>query len=767
MSDQNLNSCKHDKCTEPIYDPSMWQLRYHHRKRDLHPCCEEDGNLCNVGKSFDNSKNSWYKKSSSSPQKLVACSHTDCGKRYASYQSRSNHHKDHIKCSSPCTKCCSPAVPVYTLEPLPTLPSKRDFLEDFKDNAVIADVKDAGSKLLPGDSVVLTKEGDEWYFSTLGEQVDAAFTDIMQKLKKAKVELSLGLLDWIKKNTSISRLVDADEEEALKYFAENAHIIAGLKEYPCLDRILSLPSIKALTRLKDVMEVSDKNWVEFDKALNVPKGFKISSIKRCRRKMTEDLVLTETPGGRGIERELLQTVSTAIRREYLSRKDPPVLKKSDEGFPIVKVKVGLDEGKICKRRNLMITTMDILSAKSVSQCKSTSDTYIINLYLAKPGEGSAEKSEFIEEECANLFDSLERLKKDPYIIIDNVKYKLELTICVDLACMVKLLGLKQVYNHQCKYRCPYCNVSNDDIGDFTVESYDFRNLQDMTKLAREKFYQKNSGTKLASCTRKSKSDLFGLCDVPLLKEMDIEDLNPCLVHALMSQCKLLRAHLWSEVQHQYVPKTLFWESIGKFVKLPDKPIDELAPEDIKVNRSETLKIFQNPEIMLHCLDSISTNLYIKTLRVWEMMYCLFVVAADPPEDFTEKEWRQKAKLMACLFVELFLKECVTTYMHIFVYHFGFFIEKHKGLESVSNYSTEGTVFICKKYIKNSGNKFGGVQGYLGTLITTSNSTRSWFTADIVQRDTEFRGIIWKEDEDSILAWRSKIFAKLMETTKIQ
>jgi len=104
------------------------------------------------------------------------------------------------------------------------------------------------------------------------------------------------------------------------------------------------------------------------------------------------------------------------------------------------------------------------------------------------------------------------------------------------------------------------------------------------------------------------------------------------------------------------------------------------------------------------------------------------------------------------------------------------------LESVSNYSTEGTVFIGEKYIKNSGNKFGGVQGYLGTLITTikkndrmqqylldfkENSTRSWFTADIVQRDTEFRGIIWKEDEDSILAWRSKIFAKLMETTKIQ
>ena len=73
--------------------------------------------------------------------------------------------------------------------------------------------------------------------------------------------------------------------------------------------------------------------------------------------------------------------------------------------------------------------------------------------------------------------------------------------------------------------------------------------------------------------------------------------------------------------------------------------------------------------------------------------------------------------------------------------------------SVSNYSTEGTVFICEKYIKNSGNKFGGVQGYLGTLITTSNSTRSWFTADIVQRDTEFRGIIWKEDEASILVWR--------------
>ena len=43
-------------------------------------------------------------------------------------------------------------------------------------------------------------------------------------------------------------------------------------------------------------------------------------------------------------------------------------------------------------------------------------------------------------------------------------------------------------------------------------------------------------------------------------------------------------------------------------------------------------------------------------------------------------------------------------MHIFVYHFGFFIERN-------------------------------------------------IKADIVQRDTEFRGIIWKEDEASILVWR--------------
>ena len=29
------------------------------------------------------------------------------------------------------------------------------------------------------------------------------------------------------------------------------------------------------------------------------------------------------------------------------------------------------------------------------------------------------------------------------------------------------------------------------------------------------------------------------------------------------------------------------------------------------------------------------------------------------------------------------------------------------------------------------------------LLDFKDSTRPWFTADIVQRDTEFRGIIWK------------------------
>jgi hypothetical protein len=53
-----------------------------------------------------------------------------------------------------------------------------------------------------------------------------------------------------------------------------------------------------------------------------------------------------------------------------------------------------------------------------------------------------------------------------------------------------------------------------------------------------------------------------------------------------------------------------------------------------------------------------------------------------------------------------LPEKVTTYLHVFVYHFGYFIARYGGLERLANYSTEGIVGEVKRTALSAAPKHG-------------------------------------------------------------
>mmetsp|Transcript_7069 Transcript_7069/g.10817 ORF Transcript_7069/g.10817 Transcript_7069/m.10817 type:complete len:113 (-) Transcript_7069:216-554(-) len=66
-----------------------------------------------------------------------------------------------------------------------------------------------------------------------------------------------------------------------------------------------------------------------------------------------------------------------------------------------------------------------------------------------------------------------------------------------------------------------------------------------------------------------------------------------------------------------------------------------------------------------------------------------------------------AKEFAALFTLNGAPERVTTYLHVFVYHVGYFLVTFKDLEAVSNFSTEGTIQWVKVQTRNATSKFGG------------------------------------------------------------
>jgi len=74
--------------------------------------------------------------------------------------------------------------------------------------------------------------------------------------------------------------------------------------------------------------------------------------------------------------------------------------------------------------------------------------------------------------------------------------------------------------------------------------------------------------------------------------------------------------------------------------------------------------------------------------LWKQFHSLhsFATAANP--NITEKDWRTQAREFGEKFVGVYSSSDVTTYIHVFVYHLGYFLEKHNGVEKLGKFGIE-------------------------------------------------------------------------------
>jgi hypothetical protein len=79
----------------------------------------------------------------------------------------------------------------------------------------------------------------------------------------------------------------------------------------------------------------------------------------------------------------------------------------------------------------------------------------------------------------------------------------------------------------------------------------------------------------------------------------------------------------------------------------------------------------------------------------------FVCLPDPSKDISDlphqtiSQWKEEAKKFGHLYTQRFLKEKVTTYIHIFVYHLLDYTEKLRSIEPFGNYVIESRHRILK------------------------------------------------------------------------
>lgn len=101
------------------------------------------------------------------------------------------------------------------------------------------------------------------------------------------------------------------------------------------------------------------------------------------------------------------------------------------------------------------------------------------------------------------------------------------------------------------------------------------------------------------------------------------------------------------------------------------------------------------------------------------MHDLLKAAMNPAQSFLEQvdvenEWIAKSRAYAKKFTSVYAKEDVTPYLHVLVYHAGFYIAKYGSLEVLANFSTEG------KHQENKRTVAGASSGFRKFETSTKN-----------------------------------------------
>lgn len=157
------------------------------------------------------------------------------------------------------------------------------------------------------------------------------------------------------------------------------------------------------------------------------------------------------------------------------------------------------------------------------------------------------------------------------------------------------------------------------------------------------------------------------------------------------------------------PVTAEWEAI-----LRDSCNIELAEEPskgpmtfferwqkTKINRPQGIAILDNYRSFLAALHRHypSKNAHFNHLQeIWDQYYALASLVAQADVRITEEEWREEARMLGHKWVKMWGQQEVTPYLHIFIFHIGFFLEEYGGIEKFANFALEGKHSTNKKIL---------------------------------------------------------------------
>lgn len=464
--------------------------------------------------------------------------------------------------------------------------------------------------------------------------------------------------------------------------------------------MLPLPTLAALLSFKDELNISDHSWKIVEDTFQLPNGYRIASIRALRNRQN-------------LSRELMSTVAGCANSFFDTLTYGIRLEKPKTNH--LQFKISFDAGRVTNQKSEELTCLELITGKSTSQCKSPDNVHLLSLYMGTKAN-DPEDLETLRKELKHVIEGIKRLKETENTWwVDGVKYMIEFMLCCDMKALAIALGLVAVWKTNCTYRCCWCNVSKLQISDWDITSWEFRDIEKMLQ-----FSVKN----LPSTRKAQAKKNCGQWEIPLF-DLPLSVVVPCVLHLSMSMVKMMLRLLVSHIAQHAAAVAKFIQVLTSDLKLKLLESQTLSFSDrvqkSKWNRPELLKILESYEKLLTCFDEpdpttgrsvqqmfpeLSTLLRKLFQQLW---YLLSIACSDRSDNssLTEAEWKRLAKQFARGVTSFSIPEKTTTYLHVFVYHIGYFYCKYDSLERVSNYSIEGTVKWVKRQIASASSHFGG------------------------------------------------------------
>lgn len=274
-----------------------------------------------------------------------------------------------------------------------------------------------------------------------------------------------------------------------------------------------------------------------------------------------------------------------------------------------------------------------------------------------------------------------------------------------------LVGVTNLWHCNSIFACCWCECPRERIANFSIPKWEFRDIEHMKRVF-------SSISHLALSTRKAKASQNGGVYSEPLFNVPVWDIIPCNLHMTMSLVKLLRHQLMVSIDaftdaQELLEKAL--TSIRIKIYTPEDKAMTLAKrlEKTKFSRVNSIALLKKRDTILACLEPLKKNFPNRvtlTHKVWNQANVLLAVASGDKFELNAEQWQRYAAEFAENLVTLYSDRCVTSYLHCFVYHYGYWLEKFGGLEKLGNYSVETNVKWMKDNYARASNHGGGRRG---------------------------------------------------------